>query len=52
MENFNKVALSFHQNKVNILEGQFDRLKAYVYQKYDKSSKTIDELVSRVNNLR
>lgn len=52
MENFSEGNLSSIHDRVNILEEQLDSLKAYVDQRFDESSDTIDDLAARINNLR
>jgi hypothetical protein len=52
MENFSKADLNFMQNKLGILEAQVERMKAYIDQKFDEIGGTVDDLESRINNLR
>lgn len=52
MENFSEENLSSIQDRVGVLEEQLDSLKAYVDQRFDESSDTIDDLTARINNLR
>jgi DNA anti-recombination protein RmuC len=52
MENFSEENLSSIQDRVGVLEEQLDSLKAYVDQRFDESSDTIDDLAARINNLR
>ncbi|MDR1433082.1 MAG: hypothetical protein LBI61_01940 [Puniceicoccales bacterium] len=52
MENFSKADFSFMHNKLNILEVQVERIKAYIDQKFDEIVGVMDDLESRINNLR
>ena len=52
MENFSKADLRFMEDKLTILEVQLEHMKAYVDQKFDELENEIEELTSRINNLR
>ena len=40
------------QNKISILEEQLEQIRAYIDQRIDQLQSDIDELSSRINNLR
>jgi hypothetical protein len=43
---------NFTQNRVDMLLAQLDNFRAYVDQKLDEISTALDDLDSRINNLR
>jgi outer membrane murein-binding lipoprotein Lpp len=52
MEDFSEMNFNSLQDKMDALAGQMENLRAYVDQKFDELSSSIDELESRINNLR
>jgi hypothetical protein len=52
MKNFNESGLQSYQDKLAALEEKLERLAAYCDQKFDEIAGTIDDLDSRINNLR
>ncbi|MDR1414142.1 MAG: hypothetical protein LBI56_04405 [Puniceicoccales bacterium] len=52
MENFTGVNSGSDWDKLNTFAIQMEQIKAYVDQKFDEISATIDDLESRINNLR
>jgi hypothetical protein len=52
MEDFSKADFKFIRDKLNISEIRLEHLKAYIDQKFDDIDASIDDLVSRINNLR
>ncbi|MDR2779143.1 MAG: hypothetical protein LBB16_02550 [Puniceicoccales bacterium] len=52
MEDFSKADFKLIRDKLNISEIRLEYLKAYIDQKFDEIDATIDDLVSRINNLR
>jgi hypothetical protein len=52
MEDLSKADLKFMYNKLNILEVQLERIKAYIDQKFDEVVSSVDDIESRINNLR
>ncbi|MDR2603598.1 MAG: hypothetical protein LBC11_03515 [Puniceicoccales bacterium] len=52
MEDFNKADFKLIRDKLNIFETRLEHLRAYIDQKFDEIDASIDDLVSRINNLR
>ncbi|MDR2737374.1 MAG: hypothetical protein LBB18_00315 [Puniceicoccales bacterium] len=52
MENFDRVDLSSVRDKLNTIGAQMENLESYVDQRFDELAGVIDELESRINNLR
>jgi hypothetical protein len=52
MEDFSKADFKLIRDKLNIFEIRLEHLKAYIDQKFDEIDASIDDLASRINNLR
>ncbi|MDR2629037.1 MAG: hypothetical protein LBC30_03560 [Puniceicoccales bacterium] len=52
MEDFSKADFKLIRDKLNIFEIRLEHLKAYIDQKFDEIDANIDDLISRINNLR
>ncbi|MDR1414071.1 MAG: hypothetical protein LBI56_04015 [Puniceicoccales bacterium] len=52
MENFTGADSTSTWNKFNAFEIHLEQIRAYVDQKFDEISSAMDDLESRINNLR
>jgi hypothetical protein len=52
MEDFSKADFKLIRDKLNIFEIRLEHLKAYIDQKFDEIDASLDDLASRINNLR